>query len=260
MPEPVASTPVLERGPRRAGRRPGQVWSARSARLAAATVATGAAALSFRATSQVAEASGAVGPGYGWIVPLVIEAGVLTAAALAWVRSGDGLRATTEICVMSGLLTLSIVINVAHAHHGTTLGRIIAAIPPLVLLAAVEGLLREQRRCARRDSHDTNRNDEIGDPESVSTAAAQANAPSELVVHESAMAPAASMTTDDHNVGIGPEPERECPLVQVDETSFRSIEISAAAKESARSPAVQRELVERIRLTIGRAKSSPAPS
>lgn len=78
------------------------VWASPAARAGAGVVAAGAAALSFRATSQVAETSGAVSAGWGWIVPLVVEAGVLTAAALAWVRSGEGLRATTETVVMSG--------------------------------------------------------------------------------------------------------------------------------------------------------------
>lgn len=124
------------------------LWASRAARGAAAVVAVGAAALSFRATSEVAETSGAVGQGYGWIVPLVVEAGVLTAAALAWVRSGEGLPARTETVVMAVLLALSVVVNVAHAAHGTLLGKVIAAAPPIVLLIAVEGLLREQRRTA----------------------------------------------------------------------------------------------------------------
>jgi len=50
---------------------------------------------------------------------------------------------------MASLLTLSVVINVAHAATTTLLGHVVAATPPLVLLVAVEGLLREQRRVAR---------------------------------------------------------------------------------------------------------------
>lgn len=120
--------------------------ASRAARAAAVVVALGAAALAFRATASVAETTGAVSPGWGWIVPLVIEAGVLTAAALAWVRSGEGVSAAREVAVMTILLALSVVVNVAHAENGTILGRVIAGVPPLVLLAAVEGLLREQRR------------------------------------------------------------------------------------------------------------------
>lgn len=112
-------------------------------------MATGAAALSFRGTADYAEKSHAVDPGWGWIVPLVVEAGVLTAAAIAWVRSGDGMTARVETTVMASLLTLSVVINVAHAATTTLLGHVVAATPPLVLLVAVEGLLREQRRFAR---------------------------------------------------------------------------------------------------------------
>lgn len=127
---------------------PGRAAS-RAARAGAGIVATGAAALSFRGTADYAEKSHAVDPGWGWIVPLVVEAGVLTAAAIAWVRSGDGMTARVETTVMASLLTLSVVINVAHAATTTLLGHVVAATPPLVLLVAVEGLLREQRRVAR---------------------------------------------------------------------------------------------------------------
>lgn len=127
---------------------PGRAAS-RAARVGAGIVATGAAALSFRGTADYAEKSHAVDPGWGWIVPLVVEAGVLTAAAIAWVRSGDGMTARVETSVMASLLTLSVVINVAHAVTTTLLGHVVAATPPLVLLVAVEGLLREQRRVAR---------------------------------------------------------------------------------------------------------------
>ncbi|MET3808699.1 hypothetical protein ABIB25_005729 [Nakamurella sp. UYEF19] len=123
--------------------------ASRAARMGAGVVASGAAALSFRGTADYAEKSHAVDPGWGWIVPLVVEAGVLTAAAIAWVRSGDGVTARVETTVMASLLTLSVVINVAHAATTTLLGHVVAATPPLVLLVAVEGLLREQRRVAR---------------------------------------------------------------------------------------------------------------
>lgn len=128
---------------------PGRAAS-RAARVGAGLVASGAAALSFRGTADFAEKSRAVDPGWGWIVPLVVEAGVLTAAAIAWVRSGDGMTARVETVVMASLLTLSVVINVAHAAAATLLGHVVAATPPLVLLVAAEGLLREQRRVARQ--------------------------------------------------------------------------------------------------------------
>lgn len=126
-------------------------WASRAARGSAVVVAAGAAALSFRATADVAEQSGAVTPGWGWVVPLVVEAGVLTSAALAWIRTGEGTQARTELIVMGALLALSVVVNVSHA-DGTVLGKVLAAVPPVVLLVAVEGLLREQRRTAMKSS------------------------------------------------------------------------------------------------------------
>ena len=58
---------------------------------------------------------------------------------------------------MASLLTLSVAINVAHAATATLLGHVVAATPPLVLLVAVEGLLREQRRVARQIPSSTDR-------------------------------------------------------------------------------------------------------
>lgn len=74
---------------------PGRAAS-RAAGVGAGIVATGAAALSFRGTADYAENNHAVDPSWGWIVPLVVEAGVLTAAAIAWVRSGDGRRRASK--------------------------------------------------------------------------------------------------------------------------------------------------------------------
>lgn len=53
---------------------------------------------------------------------------------------------------MAVLLTLSVRVNVATA---TPLGKVIAAAPPIVLLIAVGGLLREQRGTAAERTHIT---------------------------------------------------------------------------------------------------------
>lgn len=120
-------------------------WPSRAARTGTGLVAVAAAALSFRATSAVAESSGAVRHGWGWLVPVVVEAGVLVSAALMWVRAGAGDTTRAEATVMAGLLLVSVVVNVAHAAGGTLLGRALAGLPPIVLLCAIEGLMREQR-------------------------------------------------------------------------------------------------------------------
>ena len=125
-------------------------WPSLTARAAVAVVAGGSAILAFRGTAEVAEAPGAVEPGWGWVVPLVVEAGVLAFALLAWVRSSHGEPTLGHSVVIAAPLALSVVVDIAHAGPGTLLGRVVAAAPPMVLFLAVEGLLSEQRRAAGR--------------------------------------------------------------------------------------------------------------
>ena len=81
-------------------------------------------------------------------MPLVVEAAVLTAAAIAWVRSGDGVTAGVEATFMASLLTLSVVINVAHAATTTLLGHVVVRHEALVRREALrtEGGVRPPRR------------------------------------------------------------------------------------------------------------------
>lgn len=124
--------------------------TSRLARTGCTVVALAAAVLSFRATADVALTHGAVPPGLEALVPICVEFAYLTAAMLAWARSVDGERAHLEWWVMTSLLLLSVLVNVAHAAEGTWLGRVLAGVPPVTLWLAMEALLREQRRQARK--------------------------------------------------------------------------------------------------------------
>lgn len=108
-------------------------------------VALASGVLAAVATSEVALSTGAVShPVLGWTVPVILEGGALTAALLAWRRTGAGLKAAPERLALLVLIALAVVVNASHASGEHLLGVVIAACPPLILLASVELLLRNR--------------------------------------------------------------------------------------------------------------------
>ncbi|QBJ00222.1 hypothetical protein SEA_PHARAOH_33 [Mycobacterium phage Pharaoh] len=99
---------------------------------AAGTVAVGglAFALSFTALSDLASHAG-VTPGQAWMVPLVIDGGVIVATAATVALQG---RYAWFLLILGSLV--SVAGNVAHAQPHGLLPMLIAAVPPLWLLAA----------------------------------------------------------------------------------------------------------------------------
>lgn len=125
----------------------------RTARGGMLAVASAGAILSWRAITEVAGAQGAVAPEVSWLMPVVVEGTWLTSCAVAMARAEDGERSRYALLVMSLVLGLSVVVNVAHAAHATLLGQVLAGAPPVALWLAVEGLLHELRRQARNASN-----------------------------------------------------------------------------------------------------------
>lgn len=125
----------------------------RTARGGMLAVAGAGAILSWRAITEVAGAQGAVAPEVSWLMPVVVEGTWLTSCAVAMARAEDGERSRYALLVMSLVLGLSVVVNVAHAAQATLLGQVLAGAPPVALWLAVEGLLHELRRQARNVSN-----------------------------------------------------------------------------------------------------------
>jgi hypothetical protein len=100
----------------------------------AGTVAVGglAFALSFTALSDLAVTHG-VTPGQSWMLPLVIDGGVVVATVSTVALSRHGWYAWA-LLILSSLV--SVLGNVAHAQPHSLIAMVIAAIPPLWLLAA----------------------------------------------------------------------------------------------------------------------------
>ncbi|AMW64114.1 excisionase [Mycobacterium phage EvilGenius] len=100
----------------------------------AGTIAVGglAFALSFTALSDLAVTHG-VTPGQSWMLPLVIDGGIIVATMATVALRQHGWYAWTLLLLSS---MVSVAGNVAHAQPHGPVGMFIAAIPPLWLLAA----------------------------------------------------------------------------------------------------------------------------
>lgn len=99
---------------------------------AAGTVAVGglAFALSFTALSELSAANGV---GQAWMVPLVVDGGIIVATMATVALRRHGWYAWTLLLLSS---LVSVAGNVAHAQPHGGIAMVIAAIPPLWLLAS----------------------------------------------------------------------------------------------------------------------------
>jgi hypothetical protein len=106
--------------------------------LSSLAVAAASFALSFVALRDVATSTQAVPASMAWLVPIVIDGGVLCASAVIWAAAAQNLkRPVFPFLVVFILVVLSVIVNAAHAGP-SLLAKTIAALPPLVLLATLE--------------------------------------------------------------------------------------------------------------------------
>lgn len=102
--------------------------------------------LSYVAIRDVSIALGAVPANLAWAVPVCIDGGILAGSAAIWSSSYQRKRRDPlAFITVAVLLATSVIINTQHA--GTeTLGKWIAALPPLILLACLEIVAAGHRR------------------------------------------------------------------------------------------------------------------
>lgn len=117
-------------------------------------VAAASFALSFVALRDVAAQTEAVPQYLAWLVPIVIDGGVMCASAVIWAGVAMGRkRQLFPFFVVFVLVAISVVVNAAHAGP-SLLAKVIAALPPLVLLATLELVAISTKAAAQpRGSH-----------------------------------------------------------------------------------------------------------
>ena len=101
--------------------------------------------VSFEAISAFAVATGAFPPTLGWCAPLLVDTFTAAATLVVWSRSRAGLGAGYARTLVAAATAVSLALNVAHAPDRLA-ARLVAALPPLALLAAVELVMSEARR------------------------------------------------------------------------------------------------------------------
>jgi Protein of unknown function (DUF2637) len=142
---------VVSRAGRRAWRLSGRRVLVAERLLRALTIALvlGVAGLafvvSFEAISAFAVATGAFPGGLGWCAPLLVDTFTAAASLVVWSRSRAGLHAGYARALVAAATAVSLALNLAHAPDHLA-ARLVAALPPLALLAAVELIMSEARR------------------------------------------------------------------------------------------------------------------
>ena len=101
--------------------------------------------VSFEAISAFAVSTGAFPPALGWCAPLLVDTFTAAATLAIWSRSLAGLGAGYARTLVAAATVVSLALNVAHAPNRLA-ARLVAALPPLALLAAVELVMSEARR------------------------------------------------------------------------------------------------------------------
>jgi hypothetical protein len=101
--------------------------------------------VSFEAISAFAVATGAFPPALGWCAPLLVDTFTAAASLVVWSRSRAGLGARYARSLVAAATMVSLALNLAHAPN-RLVARLVAALPPLALLAAVELVMSEARR------------------------------------------------------------------------------------------------------------------
>lgn len=114
--------------------------------VSAFVVAIASFTLSFVALRDVAAQVDAVPDSLAWLVPIVVDGGILAGSASLWASSYRQVkRDKVAYVVVAVLLAFSVVVNASHAGP-TPLAKAIAALPPIVLLATLELVAATHRR------------------------------------------------------------------------------------------------------------------
>jgi len=125
--------------------------------------------VSFEAISAYAVATGAFPASLGWCAPLLVDTFTAAASLVVWSRSRAGLGAGYARALVAAATAVSLALNVAHAPDRLA-ARLVAALPPLALLAAVELVMSEARRALAGSSAPSRIDDAHSDPASASAA------------------------------------------------------------------------------------------
>jgi len=105
---------------------------------------------SFDAVAEVAVDLQAVAPELGWTIPLALDGLIVVGSAVLWTESLEDRWHAFPLATVAAASVLSVTANVAHAGSDVLLGQVLAGVPPVALIVAVELAAWQIRRAFRR--------------------------------------------------------------------------------------------------------------
>jgi len=105
---------------------------------------------SFDAVAEVAVSLEAVAPELGWTIPLALDGLIVVGSAVLWTESLEDRWHAFPLATVAAASVLSVTANVAHAGSDVLLGQVLAGVPPVALIVAVELAAWQIRRAFRR--------------------------------------------------------------------------------------------------------------
>ncbi len=105
---------------------------------------------SFDAVAEVAVSLEAVAPELGWTIPLALDGLIVVGSAVLWTESLEDRWHAFPLATVAAASVLSVTANVAHAGSNVLLGQVLAGVPPVALIVAVELAAWQLRRAFRR--------------------------------------------------------------------------------------------------------------
>lgn len=179
--------------------------------IACLLVGAASFALSYVALSDEAAKVGAVPSGLSFLVPIVVDGGVVCGSAVIWANAHLAQRrARFPFAFVAALVAVSVIVNVAHA-AAHPLAKVIAALPPLVLLGTLELVATQYRNAlgfvslATAPSGEGAVGDEVaaGAPTGHEAAPIASTAPVNTSAAAPSAAPSAGMPADADDADLG---------------------------------------------------------
>ena len=193
-------------------------------------------ALSFVALRDVSIELMAVDPSLAFLVPIVIDGGIIGGSAVIWSYSQEqAKRPIFPFLFVAFLVLISVIVNASHAGP-TILAKIIAALPPLVLLGVLELVAAQHRRVHESSSKLGFDVKNIENQSTITTSSRTSAAPPSQEVTESSRS--TTPTKNPASINITPSLENDSDLDLSDlDTELESLTASSwSTRKPTRKP------------------------
>jgi hypothetical protein len=118
--------------------------------------------LSYHALSELGNKTGAFPSDLGWIFPTILDGSIVCFSLAALRATMEKESARLFVGLILAATCSSVVFNVLSVEQGKTLGKVLAAFPPILLAVCFEVFLRQLRSGIERANGCVTRSDSVG--------------------------------------------------------------------------------------------------